>query len=337
MKRIILAAIGAAAAAGLTACGHAAAPAGGPGAALQAMEAQASGCRSAAASSTAPGRTGTGRDLSPPWMPSARQPAAGDPHVLKAALKKARPAVASAARHPMPGCADPRGYWYVLLMHVNAAAAKGSSASSIRAAMQGVPQIAAPADHRTEADHPINRPGGTDMSVTGLVPHRALARRSIISLGLAVLLGLALLVNVRPAVAAGPCGPPVVSVIACENTLPGDPPSDWQVSGAGDSTIQGFATSMSVNVGQTESFKIDTPPTSYHIDILRLGWYGGDGARKVVSDMLPTATLPQTQPACINDTAAHRAHRLRQLGRVGLVDGAVQRRVRLVPRPSGPR
>ena len=122
------------------------------------------------------------------------------------------------------------------------------------------------------------------------------------SLGLAVLLGLALLVNERPAVAAGPCGPPVVSVIACENTLPGDPPSDWDVSGAGDSTIQGFATSMSVNVGQTVNFKINTPAASYHIDILRLGWYQGDGARKVVSNMLPTATLPQTQPACINDT-----------------------------------
>ena len=94
----------------------------------------------------------------------------------------------------------------------------------------------------------------------------------------------------------------MTSVIACENTLPGDAPSDWQVSGAGDSTIQGFATSMSVNVGQTESFKISTPATSYHIDILRIGWYQGDGARKVVSDMLPTATLPQTQPACDKDT-----------------------------------
>ena len=140
--------------------------------------------------------------------------------------------------------------------------------------------------------------GGTDMPVTGLVLRWIAARRSIIGIGLAVLLSLplSLLVNVRPAAAANPCGPPVVSVIACENSLPGDPPSDWQVSGAGDPTIQGFATSMSVNVGQTESFKIDTPATSYHIDILRIGWYGGDGARKVVSNMLPTATLPQTQP-----------------------------------------
>jgi hypothetical protein len=60
---------------------------------------------------------------------------------------------------------------------------------------------------------------------------------------------------------------------------------------------------MSVNVGQTESFKINTPARSYHIDILRIGYYGGDGARKIVSNMLPTATLPQSQPACLNDTA----------------------------------
>ena len=29
--------------------------------------------------------------------------------------------------------------------------------------------------------------------------------------------------------AGGPCGPPVVNPVACENTLPGDPQSDWQV------------------------------------------------------------------------------------------------------------
>jgi hypothetical protein len=120
---------------------------------------------------------------------------------------------------------------------------------------------------------------------------------------LALLLSLLSFIFARPAAAAGPCGPPVTSVIACENTLAGDPPSDWQVSGDGDSTIQGFATSMSVNVGETEYFKINTPAKSYHIDILRLGYYQGNGARKIVSGMLPTATLPQTQPACLNDTA----------------------------------
>jgi len=76
------------------------------------------------------------------------------------------------------------------------------------------------------------------------------------------------------------------------------------VSGAGDSTIQGFATQMSVTPGQTVSFKINTPSTRYHIDILRVGWYQGMGATKVVSGMQPTATLPQSQPTCKNDTAS---------------------------------
>src|SRR6478609_6454472 len=105
-----------------------------------------------------------------------------------------------------------------------------------------------------------------------------------------------------PAAAAGPCGPPVTSVIACENTLAGDPASDWQVSGAGDSTIQGFATAMSVNLGDTVTFKINTPASSYHIDILRMGYYQGNCARKVASGLRPSASLPQNQPACVTDS-----------------------------------
>ncbi len=111
----------------------------------------------------------------------------------------------------------------------------------------------------------------------------------------------AILLPVSPAAAAGPCGPPVASVIACENTLAGDPASDWQVTGAGDSTIQGFATSMSVNVGETEHFKIKTPASRYHIDILRMGYYQGNGARKVAAGLAPSASLPQSQPACLTD------------------------------------
>ena len=47
-----------------------------------------------------------------------------------------------------------------------------------------------------------------------------------------------------------------IRVIACENTLPGDPPSDWQVSGVGDPSIQGFATSMSVRPPDLSAPKI---------------------------------------------------------------------------------
>lgn len=97
--------------------------------------------------------------------------------------------------------------------------------------------------------------------------------------------------------ATNPCSP-LVSAVACENTQPGDPQSDWMISGDGDETIQGYSTQMSVNVGDTVQFKINTPAKSYHFDILRLGYYQGSGARKIASGLKPTATLPQSQPAC---------------------------------------
>jgi hypothetical protein len=61
--------------------------------------------------------------------------------VLTIALKRTRPAVARATHHPVPACADPKGYWDVLLMHVTAAAASTGSSSSARAAMKDVPKI----------------------------------------------------------------------------------------------------------------------------------------------------------------------------------------------------
>ena len=97
-----------------------------------------------------------------------------------------------------------------------------------------------------------------------------------------------------------PAGP---TQIKCENALPGDPPSDWQIDGVGDDTIQGYSTQMSVKGGDTVTFKINTPSTSYHINILRLGYYAGNGARLIQSGILPTAKLPQTQPACLTDSS----------------------------------
>ena len=54
---------------------------------------------------------------------------------------------------------------------------------------------------------------------------------------------------------------------------------------------------MSVNVGGTINFKIDTPSTNYRVDIYRLGYYSGAGARKVAT-VPPSAALPQIQPSC---------------------------------------
>jgi hypothetical protein len=129
---------------------------------------------------------------------------------------------------------------------------------------------------------------------------RSVGRLHLRRLGLLLATALASLAAV-PAVghAADPCSAPV-NAIACENSKPGTDPIDWQVLGSGDDTIQGFATSMSVNVGQTVSFKVKTSGSNYHIDILRLGYYQGKGARKIATISSPTS---RTQPTCLTAPA----------------------------------
>ncbi|KQT91960.1 hypothetical protein ASG49_08175 [Marmoricola sp. Leaf446] len=118
----------------------------------------------------------------------------------------------------------------------------------------------------------------------------------------ALVLGLLTLVSTMPAEAAGdPCGPSG-NAISCENSKPGSPPSEWDVDGSGSNTIQGFSTDISTNVGGTIDFKIDTSAKAYTVAIYRLGYYGGLGARKI-ADVKPSASLPQSQPQCVNDTA----------------------------------
>lgn len=88
--------------------------------------------------------------------------------------------------------------------------------------------------------------------------------------------------------------------IVTENALTGNLPSEWDITGIGDPSIQGFSTEFSVNRGQTVSFKIDTNASAYRIDIYRLGYYGGRGARKVAT-VNPSVTLPQIQPQFLRD------------------------------------
>ncbi|GHH64183.1 hypothetical protein GCM10017673_06400 [Streptosporangium violaceochromogenes] len=95
---------------------------------------------------------------------------------------------------------------------------------------------------------------------------------------------------------------PPTSVICLENTLPGNPASEWDVPGAGSTNIQGFGTTMSVAPGETMNFKVNTAATSYRIDIYRIGYYGGMGARKITT-INPSAALPQLQPTCVTDAA----------------------------------
>ena len=100
--------------------------------------------------------------------------------------------------------------------------------------------------------------------------------------------------------ASAQCGP---NSIVCENQNTGAPASEWDVVGAGDSTLQGFATDISVNRGQTVHFKVKTDAANYQIAIYRMGYYGGLGARRLAT-FAPSAKLPQAQPACATNTAS---------------------------------
>jgi hypothetical protein len=137
LKRIILAAIGVAIA-GLTACSHTAAP-------IAPTAASASHASASVPVSCSQQyhtwKHGQGKGLIATLDAVSSAATAGDTRVLTATLKKAKSAVSRAARHPVPACADPRGYWDVLLMHVKAAAATKASASGVRAAMKDVPRI----------------------------------------------------------------------------------------------------------------------------------------------------------------------------------------------------
>src|SRR5260370_6815011 len=100
------------------------------------------------------------------------------------------------------------------------------------------------------------------------------------------------------------CTPAMANDIVCENSKPGNPNSDWEISGAGDTSIQGFATDISVNQGGTVSFKINTNANSYNITVFRLGYYGGNGARQIAT-VSPSARLPQTHPAYLTSSTTH--------------------------------
>ena len=105
--------------------------------------------------------------------------------------------------------------------------------------------------------------------------------------------------SISPAHAQDLCAPGS-NPIVCENSKPGTPSSEWDIGRNGDLSIQGYATDMSVNVGGSIGFKVDTDASDYAILIYRMGWYAGDGAR-LIDTVTPSASLPQQQPECLTD------------------------------------
>ena len=115
-------------------------------------------------------------------------------------------------------------------------------------------------------------------------------RRKLNFLLAAVALIGAMFVGGAPQATGATCANPV----ACENLLPGTPASQWNVDPSRGATITGFSSPFSVNIGQTVQFKIESPASSYAVDIYRMGYYGGDGARLEASVTPNIVGIPES-------------------------------------------
>ncbi len=121
--------------------------------------------------------------------------------------------------------------------------------------------------------------------------------RRLLAVFLALSFGAAFVAAVPLPAAAAPCDAPVVNEIACENTKTGNPSSEWEITGSGSASIQGFATDISVNRGSTIGFKIKTtldqlPPRHLPDGLLR---------RRAVPARSPRSTshgFRPSRPAC---------------------------------------
>jgi hypothetical protein len=80
--------------------------------------------------------------------------------------------------------------------------------------------------------------------------------------------------------------------LTAENNLPGD--EDWRLTRpASRREIEGYASVCSASRGQTLELYVNTAAPSYTVQIFRMGWYGGRGARRVLG---PVAARGVAQP-----------------------------------------
>ena len=90
-----------------------------------------------------------------------------------------------------------------------------------------------------------------------------------------------------------------------ENVKTGAPPNQWDVNGAGCPNVRGFATSASVLPGSvvTLKIKIDEGEELDRIDVFRMGFYQGNGARLVArAELVKGASdIASSQPQCFQN------------------------------------
>jgi hypothetical protein len=84
-------------------------------------------------------------------------------------------------------------------------------------------------------------------------------------------------------------------VIQLENDKRGD--ADWVLTAVSDApTVEGYASATSVNRGETIRFFISSAAPTYTMTIYRMGWYGGAGARRMMSVTLNGTRQPMPAP-----------------------------------------
>jgi hypothetical protein len=99
-------------------------------------------------------------------------------------------------------------------------------------------------------------------------PRLSLAAALLVLLGL----GVGASTNAATRLAANP--------IQRENALPGTP--GWQLPRAPAGSVEGYASEVSVVPGQELDLHVSTNPAArYRVEVYRIGWYAGAGARRV--------------------------------------------------------
>src|SRR3954471_976080 len=77
----------------------------------------------------------------------------------------------------------------------------------------------------------------------------------------------------------------LAATVAAENRRPGS--ADWEISRpALHREIEGYASRTSVNGGEPIDLFVSTTATRYTIDVFRMGWYAGAGARRLAGPIV---------------------------------------------------
>ncbi|MFC4588892.1 DUF4082 domain-containing protein [Sphaerisporangium corydalis] len=128
---------------------------------------------------------------------------------------------------------------------------------------------------------------------------RSAARRRLSAITAAALTLAALLTApAAPAIALGPCDAGG-NKITCENQNEGSDRTEWDTNPHG--TVEGYGDQMSVNLGQTVNFKVRSTALTLRVDIYRMGYYQGNGARKITT-VPATTSVSRFQPNCPENT-----------------------------------